>query len=519
MNSMQKPRILIIDDVPANLGMLVNMLEEYEFEIMVARDGRKGVEVAEHVVPDLILLDALMPDMDGFETCRQLKRLERTQEIPVIFMTALDNVEHKIKGFQVGAVDYITKPIQLEELFARISTHLRIRTLQTQLEAQNQTLAVNNEQLIAEIAEREQAQADLLKAHADLSDAHADLSDAHTELKSTLCHLQQTQDQLIESEKMAALGKLVASIAHEINTPIGAVQSSINNIDHALRRILQELPTFFQVLSAERREDFFTLLRVALQEKPQLSIKEEGRRQRALLHVLHDYGLECPPNIADMLVNIGIHTDVDPYIPLLCDPQHPGIIEMAYHLVGLQESTDTIMIAIKRATKIVFALKTYARRQTIATNGQMVTENVVDGLETTLTLYRNYLKRGVEVVRHYGDVPPIPCYPDELNQVWTNLIHNAIQAMDYQGTLTIDSAQQNGDLVVSITDTGKGIPDDVQQHIFEPFFTTKPVGEGTGLGLDIVKKIILKHAGSIDVTSQPGATTFCVHLPMHSQTP
>ena len=504
-NSTRKPRILIIDDLPANLGMLVNTLEHYEFEIMIARNGPKGLEVAELTVPDLILLDAVMPEMDGFETCRHLKQLENTREIPVIFMTALDNVEHKVRGFQMGAVDYVTKPIQLEELFARVTTHLRIRSLQTQLEAHNTALAGKNRQLSTEIAERKQAQAELLEAH--------------TKLKTTLQHLRHTQDQLIQSEKMAALGKLVASIAHEINTPIGAVQSSINNIDHALRKILRNLPTFFQSLSEERRQDFFTLLGVALQEKPPLSIKEEGRRQRALLHRLHDSGLKCPPNIADMLVNIGVDADIAPYLPLLNDPHHVRIIEMLYHLVGLQESTDTIMLATKRATKIVFALKTYARRQTTATHGQMLRENVVDGIETTLTLYRNYLKRGIEVVRHYGDVPEIPCYPDELNQVWTNLIHNAIQAMDYHGTLTVGSTQQNGDLIVSISDTGKGIPAEMQSHIFEPFFTTKPVGEGTGLGLDIVKKIIVKHRGSINVTSRPGATTFCVHLPIRSQTP
>jgi len=500
----QTIRILIIDDVPANLGMIVNMLEEYEFEIMVACDGKKGLEVAERTLPTLILLDALMPEMDGFETCRQLKSNMHTREIPVIFMTALNNVGHKVRGFQVGAVDYITKPIQFEELLARVTTHLHIRTLQLQLEAQNQELAESNQQLTNEIAERKQAQAQLLEAH--------------DELQKTLQHLQLTQDQLIESEKMAALGKLVASIAHDINTPIGAVQSSINNIDHALRNILQNLPTFFQSLSGERQQDFFTLLHVALQDKSPLSIKEEGKRQRALLHLLHAYDLECPPNVADMLVNIGVDLEITPYLDLLRDPQHVQIIEMVYHLVGLQESTDTILIATRRASKIMFALKTYAHRKSAIVSGQMIEENVVDGIETTLTLYRNHLKRGVDVVRHYGDVPSIPCYPDELNQVWMNLIHNAMQAMDYHGTLTIDSTQQNGDLIVSISDTGKGIPQDMQSRIFDPFFTTKPVGEGTGLGLDIVKKIVLKHHGSIEVESQPGATTFRVHLPIHPQT-
>ena len=112
------------------------------------------------------------------------------------------------------------------------------------------------------------------------------------------------------------------------------------------------------------------------------------------------------------------------------------------------------------------------------------------------------------------DIPAIFCYPGELNQVWTNLIHNALQAMDYQGTLTINSSTRNEQIVISITDTGKGIPNEIQEKIFEPFFTTKPAGEGSGLGLDIVKKIIDKHQGRIHVESQPGNTTFRVVLPI-----
>jgi two-component system NtrC family sensor kinase len=131
-----------------------------------------------------------------------------------------------------------------------------------------------------------------------------------------------------------------------------------------------------------------------------------------------------------------------------------------------------------------------------------------------LTLYHNKIKHGVKVVRKYDKLPLIPCYPDELNQVWTNLIHNALYAMDYKGTLTIHVSHRDGYIVVAFTDTGKGIPDDLQAKIFEPFFTTKPQGEGSGLGLDIVKKIIDKHHGRIEVESQPGNTTFQIILPI-----
>ncbi len=132
--------ILIIDDSPINLSVIVDYLEEASFELMVARDGESGLEIAQRAQPDLILLDVIMPGIDGFETCRQLKANENTQDIPVIFMTALTSIEDKVKGFSVGGVDYITKPIQQEEVLARVTTHLKIKVLTEHLQKINQDL-------------------------------------------------------------------------------------------------------------------------------------------------------------------------------------------------------------------------------------------------------------------------------------------------------------------------------------------------------------------------------------------
>jgi signal transduction histidine kinase len=192
-------------------------------------------------------------------------------------------------------------------------------------------------------------------------------------------------------------------------------------------------------------------------------------------------------------------------------PNGSHLLEITYKLSGLQRGTKIINTATDRASKVVFALKTYARYDQ---SGEMVQANLTDGIETILTLYHNQLKHGVKVIRNYAEVPPVFCYPDELNQVWTNLIHNALQAMNYQGTLTIDVTTQEQQAKISITDTGQGIPEEIKAKIFEPFFTTKPPGEGSGLGLDIVKKIIDKHQGKIEVESVPGKTTFTFYLPM-----
>jgi signal transduction histidine kinase len=185
--------ILIIDDNPTNLGVMVGYLEKEQIEVITARDGEEGIERAEYVVPDLILLDVMMPGIDGFETCRRLKANQVTKDIPVIFMTALTSQRDKVKGFEAGAVDYVTKPIQQPEMLARIRTHLRLRELTRNLEKKVK-----------------------------------ELSELNTELKAT-------QTQLVEAEKMAALGSLVAGVAHEINTPVGMGIAAISTLAEETR--------------------------------------------------------------------------------------------------------------------------------------------------------------------------------------------------------------------------------------------------------------------------------------------
>jgi len=331
------------------------------------------------------------------------------------------------------------------------------------------------------------------------------------ELSQTLENLQATQKELVQSEKMAALGQLVAGIAHEINTPLGAIRASISNISSGLETSLTQLPQLFQQLSSLQQTEFIAFLTAACQTHPYLSTREARKLKRSLVEELDSQSMENAEALADNLVQMGMTQNLSAFLPLLRSDQGTLILATVNQLSSQVRNSDNIKVAVDRAAKIVYALKSYARQDS---SGEKVSVNITDNIDVILTLYHNQIKQKIELIQNYQPVPEILGYPEELSQVWTNLIHNALQAMNYQGTLQIKVFQQENSVVVQVSDSGTGIPLEIQQKIFEPFFTTKPAGEGSGLGLDIVSKIIKKHGGAIEVASEPGQTTFSVFLPI-----
>lgn len=333
-------------------------------------------------------------------------------------------------------------------------------------------------------------------------------------VKDRTAELVATQEELIQSEKLAALGQLVAGVAHEINTPLGAVRASISNINSDVQTIVTQLPQLLQRLSLEEQTEFFLLIKTATQSRGILSSREERQFRRAIIKELEGLNLDNISEkiefIADTFVQIGVTGDIAPFAAILQHHDRSKIMESATSLCNLIADSQNITIAVERASKIVFALKTYARYDS---SEEKVPAKITESLDIILTLYSNLLKKGVEVVRKYNTSSDILCYPDELNQVWTNLIYNALQSMTYHGKLEIEVGEKLNQVFVKITDSGTGIPPEMQAKIFDPFFTTKPSGEGSGLGLSIAKKIIDKHHGTIAVASIPGRTTFTVILP------
>jgi two-component system, NtrC family, sensor kinase len=465
-----RANILVVDDTPENLRLLAGILSEKGYQVRPVPNGKLALSAAQKMPPDLVLLDIMMPEMDGYQVCQQLKDFEATKDIPVIFISAINDVMDKVKAFAVGGVDFITKPFQVEEVLARIETHLKICSLQQSLQEKNQDLAIAIHQLKA------------------------------------------AQDHLIQSEKMAALGQLIAGIAHEINTPLGIIGSSIDNISIFWDENLAKMPQFFQQLSEESQSYFLTLLYRATQQEVLFTSKEKRKFKQKLIRDLIAASVENADEIADTLVDMEIYDNIEHLLPLFKLDDWEVVLNTAYQFSSFKRSISLIQRATAKSGKVVFALKSYAH---FDSKEEKVQANLHEGIETVLTLYQNQLKHGIEVVKNYGDLPKIVCYPDDLNQVWTNLIHNALQAMDYKGILTIETHQEEGNIVLKFIDNGPGIPPEIIPKIFQPFFTTKSAGEGSGLGLDIVRKIVEKHEGKVAVESVPGKTTFTVSLPIY----
>ena len=326
---------------------------------------------------------------------------------------------------------------------------------------------------------------------------------AHNELKSS-------QNQLIQSEKMAALGNLIAGIAHEINTPIGAIRATSQNLKLSLGDILTSAPLLIRELEDNTMSKVLEMLVTPV--KGIISTRESRKIKKNLISKLETKGITKAESIAELLVDMQIEDIDDNFDVIWKHSQCLQIVKLVHSLVGLRMKSNTIETAVEKTSKIVYALKSYAHKDG---SGIMSKNDIHIGLETVLTIYSNYINQGIELVREYGNIPQVECYSDELGQVWTNLIFNAIQAMKNGGKLTIrTSTGEDNTVIVQIIDSGIGIPPEIISKIFEPFFTTKIAGEGSGLGLHICKQIIENHHGIIRVESSNGITEFKVILPI-----
>ncbi|MBM9589736.1 GHKL domain-containing protein [Leptospira sp. 201903075] len=329
--------------------------------------------------------------------------------------------------------------------------------------------------------------------------------------------LEETQAHLVQSEKMASLGVMVAGIAHEINTPAAVINGAADNLDANLVFVLSHLGEITHLIqNPDFRSIYLDILFSFVKEDPAAKIDPKDKfklKKETKLRFIQD---GIPENDASDLSTFLIdHHLLHMQDELIRIWKTGGkeTFEMLKNTLSLQRNIKNIKYAIRNIVRIVKALKYYSHLG----QASYAVSDLHEGLENTLVIMQNQIKHGVEIERIYGTIPPIRCNIDELNQVWTNLITNAIHAMKKieHPKLVISSRRIGEDYVlISFEDNGSGIPTDIKDKIWDPFFTTKDQGEGTGLGLGIVKGIIEKHKGRIEVESAPGRTLFMVYLPL-----
>lgn len=434
-------KIFVVDDTPYNLRLLTGILQRKDYQVYKALDGETALQEIPTILPDLILLDIKMRGIDGYEVCQQLKANPKTAEIPVIFISGLDAIVDKMKAFKSGGVDYITKPFQPDEVLLRVENQLKLRSLQQTLKEKNFLL------------------------------------------EQTVEQLKKTQTQLVQNEKMASLGQLVAGIAHEINNPVNFIQGNISYVNTYVWDLLELIKQY----------------------------------QKAL------------PNPPATLKEFEEEIDLD-FLPQ-----------------DLQKILNSMQVGSERIQNIVRSLRNFSRLD----EAKLKKVDIHEGIESSLMMlqHRLFSQEGqpkVQIIKNYDAMlPKVECYAGEINQVFINILSNAIDALtvpekifqqnqssaslETQKTpqewnpqcilpkIEISTELLNSEQVqITITDNGPGIPDRIKQRLFDPFFTTKPVGYGTGLGLSISYQTIVEgHQGEIFCESMPGqGATFKIILPL-----
>lgn len=318
---------------------------------------------------------------------------------------------------------------------------------------------------------------------------------------------QRLRESAAQSERMAVLGQMVANMGHEIGSPVGVMGSSLSLTREWWSQELPRFPELWGVLTPEQRDALWHLIRRGLEVvSPSPDTRTVRRRREVLAAETGD------PGMAEDLSGLDIETWDPRWEPLRVDEAGRSAWEFAVRLLTLDRSNRLASRAHDRIQRLVAALGAYSRSG--SPEDSPVPTQVFEGLDTVLTLYASAHKGGLEIQREYREVPPVLARPDELIQVWTNLVQNALQAMDYRGTLTVGVRSEGAMVIVTIDDTGPGVPEGDRERVFQLFYTTKKAGAGTGLGLGIAQRIVVSHGGTIEAGEAPGGgARFTVRLP------
>lgn len=450
--------VLVVDDTTIPRAALARGVEHEGHRAVQARDGREALGLLRATAIDMVLLDLVMPDIDGFHVLETMRADPLLRRIPVLVVSASEATEDVARAIGMGAIDCLPKPFEPALLRVRLRTALE----QTRLRRLEQ------DYLRQEIALRQQ-------------------------------------------ERLAVLGRLSAGLGHELNNPAAAALSS----SRRLRRAIADGDALMPRLAADPHcadllaavTDSLTLAGAAAQEVQALPLHE---RTDAIEAVLSDHGVPHPWRLADELAAAGLDgAAVDRALGSRAETSLA--VEWLRTRAQIQTAVEHVGTSVERMAGLTSAL----RRYSYLDRAPQQDVDVRRGLDDTLTILAHKVPADVRVVREYDDeVPRIQAYGGQLNQVWTNLIDNAVEAVQGAGEITVTARPEASGVLVQVTDDGPGIAPDVIQDVFDPFVTMKPPGEGTGLGLNVAHQIVTDvHGGRLSVTSDPGCTVFTVWLP------
>jgi signal transduction histidine kinase len=409
---------IVIAEDNGEMRRLLAQLLSHEFHVREARNGREALDAIRERAPDLVLTDVMMPEMSGTELCHALKSSPETSSIPIVLVTSKAEREMKVQGLEMGADDYVTKPFHPRELLARVRSLVRLRRLQAQLEERNRAL-----------------------------------EEANIELARTLEDLKAAEVQLVQSERLAAVGELAAGVAHEVNNPVNFALNAV--------RMLKS-------------------------------------------------NVESLARAAAAIASPGLPDSATP-------PEPGGELERWRQEIGLaQEVVELVDIAtegLERTQRLVGDLKDFADPQRVA----HTSIDLARCLRSTVQLLGHSLQRaGVSVdLQIESNLPRVRGHASALSQVFLNLLKNAGEALETRGgRIGLEARREGGSVLVEIRDDGPGVPPEVRSRLFEPFVSTKDTGRGTGLGLSISHRIVTEHGGTLELRSEPGeGAVFAIRLP------
>lgn len=515
--------ILIVDDTPANLDIMRAFLKEHNFKILVANCGEAALKRIQYIHPDLILLDVMMPGMDGFETCRKIKEKMDMKEIPVIFMTALTETEHKTLGFSAGAVDYVTKPVQKEELLARITAHLEIKKYRDHLEEEvlKRTLELENinKKLKKEIEER-------IKSGEEYRLLFNNANDAIFIFKEGICvNCNIKALELFHCRKENIIGQSPFFFFTPETQPNG-----IQSKDLLLEMIKNKSEIFEMQLLREGNDAFdaeihLNELKIGTEEYLQAIIRDISQRKQlqkmeaALIQSskMAEIGALTAAIVHEIRNPIaGIEQTIQNIENRLIDESNKqnesAAKESGFTISVLKKYLNSRRIdsmisdlnhSCKRVCEIINNMLPYSRK----TMSEMEEYDIHQLMGETLYLAKfntEFINISNIEISYEDNLPPIYCSKNEIQQVILNILTNGAQAMsehrkiaaDFYPSFFIKLYTRDSFFCIEIENNGPGIEEEFKEKIFDPFFSTKPAGKGTGLGLFICRQIVEeKHKG------------------------